>query len=106
MVKIPNNASLIADTVTSFLRGCEGKDNVLPDGENASPDLIVWAWKCTTDVCNTGNGLRPPSGNGNGGNGDGLILVPGSSAPSTSFQIGLIFATLFLLTLTVQLRFA
>lgn len=87
-----------AGVVTSFYRGCEGAENTLPDGENASPDLVIYAWKCDTDLCNTGDGTRPPGGAGQGGSGiDGFILVPGSSASGVTSGLFILFLTAALL---------
>jgi len=80
----------------SFLRGCE--DNPLPNGENGGDsDTILFAQSCNfDDLCNLGDGLSEivPGGNGNGGDGGNIIIVPGSSAALQKPQT-LLFVSLF-----------
>lgn len=75
--------------IQSFLRGCE--DNPLPNGENASPDMTVWAQSCNYgDLCNVGDGLtplKPGSGNGGGGGAEGpIVVLPPSTNAGTYLQ--------------------
>ena len=73
--------------IQSFLRGCE--DDPLPNGENASSDMIVWAQSCNyADLCNVGDGLSSlKPGNGvSGGAGGPVIVLPPSSSTGSQLQ--------------------
>jgi len=79
--EIPNTDGAIS----TFYRGCE--DDPLPDGENDSPDLIVWAQSCTWDLCNTGDGLHKITPGGGGNDDDEVIVVPGSGTAACTVAL-------------------
>ena len=74
---------MIPGTIYSFLRGCE--EDPLPNGENASEDITVWAQSCNfADLCNVGDGLseitKDSINKGTGGNSGNVIIIPASAA--------------------------
>jgi hypothetical protein len=89
----------------SFLRGCE--DNPLPNGANGDSDTILFAQSCNfDDLCNLGDGLNEivPGGDGNGGDGGNIIIVPGSSATLQKPQT-LVIVSLFSVFVVVMTSF-
>lgn len=82
------------------MRGCE--EEPLPNGENPSADIVVWAQSCKfADLCNVGDGLSeitPDSvNNGNGGNSGNVIIVPGSSSALNAQKHVFVFTILVII---------
>jgi len=91
-----------AGAISSFYRGCE--DDPLPDGENPSDEIDVWAQSCTWDLCNTGDGLHKITPGGGGDHDDDtVIVVPGTGSANsirTQFTVApfLLVLAIFILT--------
>jgi len=84
----------VANEIT---RGCE---MVLPGhGKSVDDEFTTYYWTCTTNLCNTGDGTKPPAGGGGGGGGDvAYILVDGiAGASSTTACIATLAGLMMLL---------
>lgn len=81
------------------MRGCE--EEPLPNGENPSADITVWAQSCNfADLCNVGDGLSEITSDtvnqGSGGSSGNVIIVRASSSSLNSGNPVFVFAVLLL----------